>query len=96
MAHVLGVFRVEDFGKWKARFSSAEGVAMRKSGGMKSYRLFRTDGDPDNLVILSEFDDFDTARKFMQSKELREAIAQSGATGEAVAYFLEEVESQSV
>jgi len=96
MAHVLGVFKVEDFEKWKAGFASPEGVAMRKSGGMRSYRLFRTDGDPNKLVILSEFDDLDTARKFMQSDELRAAHQQSGAVGELVAQFLEEVEELSL
>ncbi len=92
MTYLLGILKVEDFAKWKSEFDSEEGAAMRKAGGMKSYQLFHIENDPNNLVLLSEFDNLDTARKFMQSGELKEAMQQSGVIGEGDAYFLEEVE----
>lgn len=36
----------EGYARWKYVFSSEEGVAMSKAVGMKSYQLFKTDGNP--------------------------------------------------
>jgi hypothetical protein len=36
----------EGYARWKYVFSSEEGVAMSKAVGLKSYQLFKTDGNP--------------------------------------------------
>ena len=96
MPYALSILRVEDYAKWKSAFDSEDGIALRKAFDMKSYHLFQTGDDPNNLVLLTEWDTRDKARKFMQSEELRVASQQSGVIGGSDNYFLEEVEKRSV
>ena len=95
MPYTLGIFKVEDYAKWKSGFDSEDSIAMRKASGMKSYQLFQTEDDPNNIVILVEWDNLDTARKFLQSDELQEALQRSGVP-QIERYFLEEVEKGSI
>jgi len=69
---------------------------MRKTAGMKSYQLFHSEDDPNKVVHLSQWDNMDDARKFLQSEELQKANEQSGATDMSEVYYLEEVEKASV
>jgi hypothetical protein len=96
MPYILGIIKVEDFAKWKSEFDSEDDKALRKDGGMKSYQLFHIEDAPNNLVLLCEFDNLSTGRKFGQSEELREANQQSGVIGQPELYFLEEIEKRSV
>ena len=96
MAYVLGILGVEDFGQWKSAHDSEDGAAMRKAAGMKSYQLLHSEDDPNKVVHLSQWDNMDDARKFLQSEELQKANQQSGVTEMGDVYFLEEVESKSV
>jgi len=95
MPYVLVVrHKVEDYAKWKTAFD--EGIAMRKAGGEKSYQIFHTNDDSNDLVLLFEWDNLDNARKFMQSEELREVMQRAGVSKEVDISFLEEVEKGSV
>ncbi|HID20049.1 MAG TPA: cyclase [Methanophagales archaeon] len=96
MPYALSILRVEDYAKWKSAFDSKDGIALHKAFDMKSYLLFQTGEDHNNLVLLTEWDNLDKARKFMQSEELRVASQQSGVMGGPDNYFLEEVEKRSV
>jgi quinol monooxygenase YgiN len=68
---------------------------MRKEAGEKSYQIFRTDDDPNNLVMLFQWDSMDNARKFMESNDLREAMQKGGVIGKPEIRLLEEVEKGS-
>lgn len=96
MPYALSILRVEDYAKWKSAFDSEDGIALRKAFDMKSYQLLQTGDDHINLVLLTEWDNLDKARKFMQSEELRVASQQSGVIEGSDTYFLEEVEKRSV
>ena len=96
MPHLMGIFRVSDFTKWKAGFDTDQGKAMRKDMGMRSYALFHVENDPNRIVILCEFDDLTTARKFEESPELKEASRQAGVTEEAGPYYLKDIEERTV
>ena len=96
MAHVISQFQVEDFVKWKTGFDSDDGIALRKGGGMKSYSLFHVDGNPNKLVMLTEFDTVDTAREFIRSEALKQASKLSGVIGEHRSTFLSEIEKKDV
>jgi quinol monooxygenase YgiN len=96
MAYVLGIFQVKDFAEWKSAYDIEDAAAMRKAAGMKSYQLFHSEDDPNKVVHLSQWDNTDDARKFLQSEELKKANEQSGATGMSETYYLEEVEKATV
>jgi len=86
--------KVDDYAKWKSEFDG--NTAMRKDAGEKSYKIFQTDNDTNDLVILFEWDNLDNARKFMQSNELREKMKKAGVISEPDKYFLKEVERGSM
>lgn len=94
MPYTLNILEVKDFGKWKSDWDSS--VDMRRAGGQGAFQIFRTKDDPSKVVLFIEWNSLDNARKFMQSKELREALKQSGVIELGDTYFLEQVEKGSV
>jgi heme-degrading monooxygenase HmoA len=94
MPYLLVRHKVEDFSRWKPIFD--EHGATRKAGGSRGGRLFRSVEDPQEVVILFEWDDLDKARQFAQSEDLRQAMQRAGVTDRPDVYFLEEVERPTV
>lgn len=80
--------RVADYPAWKTGFDE-HGITRRASGS-RGGRLFRDAADPNEVLILLEWDDLDRARLFADSDDLREAMTWSGVTGEPDIWFLEE------
>ena len=90
MAQFLVRHKVKDFAKWKAIFD--EHGKKRKAGGSKGGRLFHNAKDPNEVVILFEWEDLGKARQFAGSEDLRQAMVRAGVEGKPDLYFLEEVE----
>lgn len=90
MAYVLFVTKVEDYAKWKPIFD--EDSPNRKAGGSQGGQLFRNAHDPNEVVILFEWDSLHKALQFSQSPVLQEKMRQSGVLGQPEIYFLDKVE----
>jgi heme-degrading monooxygenase HmoA len=86
--------KVEDYERWKP--ISDEHRAVRQESGSKGGRLFRNADDPNETVILFEWDDLDKARTFAQSQDLRETMQRAGVTDQPDIYYFEEVEEVRV
>ena len=56
---------VPDFNGWKKTFDSDP--LNRKQSGVRSYRIFRTVGNPNNIIIELEFDNLQEAEKMNES-----------------------------
>jgi heme-degrading monooxygenase HmoA len=67
----------------------------RQASGSRGGRLYRTEEDPNNLVILLEWDDLQRAREFAQSDDLRETMQRAGVADQPDVYFLQDVERVS-
>jgi len=52
--------------------------------------------DPNELVILLEWDSVENARRFANADDLREAMQRAGVADQPDVYFLEEVEQLRV
>jgi heme-degrading monooxygenase HmoA len=94
MIQLLVRHKVKDYSKWKPVFD--EHGAKRKAGGSKGGRLFRSGSDPNEVVILFEWEDLAKARQFAESEDLRQAMGRAGVVGKPDLYFLEEVEKFGV
>lgn len=94
MPHIIIKHKVEEYAKWKPVFD--EHGATRKAFGSKGGYVFRSDDDPNEVVILLEVEDLNKVREFMQSQDLREAMQRSGVNGPPDFYFLNEVDRPSV
>jgi heme-degrading monooxygenase HmoA len=88
--YLLVRHKLEDYDRWKPAFD--EHTATREQNGSQGGQLFRNADDPNETVILFEWDDLDNARRFAQSDELRETMQRAGVAEQPDLYFLEEVE----
>jgi heme-degrading monooxygenase HmoA len=86
--------KVKDYAKWKAQFD--EHGAIRKAAGCKGGRLFRSEKDPNEVVILFEWEDLGKAHKFAESDDLRQRMELAGVVGKSELHFLEEIGKFSV
>jgi heme-degrading monooxygenase HmoA len=89
MAQLIIRHKVKDYGKWKPLFD--EHGAKRKAAGSKGGRLLRSEKDPNEVVILFEWEDLSKARKFTESEDLRQTMERAGVVGKPDLYFLEEI-----
>jgi len=90
MAYLFVRHRVKDFAKWKPIFD--EHTVTRKAKGSKGGHVFRNGSNPNEILILFEWDDLQKARQFAESEDLRRTMERAGVSGRPEVYFLEEVE----
>ena len=55
--------------------------------------MLRSADNPNEIVVVDEFDDMDKARQFAQSEDLKQAMQKAGVSDHPDIYFLDEVES---
>jgi heme-degrading monooxygenase HmoA len=86
MPYILVRHKVEDWAKWKPIYD--ENGATRKAAGCQRTHVFRNDQDPNEVVILLEWDDLGRARQFAESEDLRQTMQRAGVTDQPDVYFL--------
>lgn len=66
MATVITTRKLQpgDFANWKARFE--EGAAARKAAGCRGVRRFRGVDDPNEVIVVFDWDSHQNARKFIE------------------------------
>ena len=94
MPYLLVRHKVADYAQWKPIFD--QHAATRKASGSKGGHLFRNANDPNELLILFQWDDLDKARQFTQSNDLREVMQKAGVVDQPDVYFLEAIEEVPV
>jgi heme-degrading monooxygenase HmoA len=77
---------VADYDTWKAVFDEHE--LTRRANGSQGGRLFHSSSDPNEVLLLLEWDDLERARLFADSDDLREAMTRSGVTDQPDIWFL--------
>jgi hypothetical protein len=93
MPFMLVRHKVKDYSKWKPVFDGH--FATRKEAGSKSSRIFRKASDPDEIILLFEWDNLDNAKKFAKSEDLKKKMQEAGVSDQPDIYFLEELEQTS-
>ncbi len=93
MVYLFVRSKVKDFSKFKPVFD--ENADTRKASGSKGGQLFRNADNPNEPVILLEWESIEKAKKFAQSEDLKKRMEQAGVIGKPEFCFLEEVEQVS-
>lgn len=88
MTILLVRHRVADFDSWKRAYD-ADAPGRRKAG-LTDLHLLRTKDDPNDVVLLFKTADLATARKRMESEELRKLMKDAGVIGAAQFTYLDE------
>ena len=90
MPYLLVGHKVDDYEGWKPVFD--EHGTFREQSGSKGARLWRNANDPNETLILFEWDSMENAQRFANSDNLRETMQKAGVADQPDVYFLEEVE----
>lgn len=93
MPSLLIRHRVANYPAWKAAFDEHE--STRRANGSQAERLFCDPADPRQLFLFLEWDDLERARLFIDSDDLREALAQAGVTDDPDIWLLADPECPS-
>jgi heme-degrading monooxygenase HmoA len=94
MPSMLIRHNVADYAAWKPLFDE-HGIA-RRANGSRGGRIYRSADDPNEVVILLEWDDLERARLFADSDDLREAMVRGGVTDRPDIWFLEDADRPAV
>ena len=81
---------VQDYTKWKIVFDDIDD--LRKKYGEKSYQVFRTQSNPNEVYILISWDNIESAKKYMNSSDLKDAMKRAGVQGIPEINLINEVE----
>lgn len=92
MTHLLATAEVEDLDEWKATFNDNE--SYRTEHGQRGYQAFQSVDDPDEIVVLFEWDERKDARAFFESEEMREKMVEAGIKGKPDMTSLERVDQK--
>jgi len=79
---------VKDYDKWKSSFDEHEN--MRKSMGSRGASVLRNKNVPEQVVVIIEWEDMKSAKKFVETEDLILTMEKAGVIGLPAVYYLEE------
>jgi heme-degrading monooxygenase HmoA len=82
--------RVADYATWKPVFD--EHGSTRAANGSRGGRVFQSSADPNEVLILLEWDDLERADLFVLSDDLSEAMVRAGVADRPDIWILKEVD----
>jgi heme-degrading monooxygenase HmoA len=94
MPYLLVRHKVKDYAAWKPVFDQHSHA--REDSGSKGGYVFRDTADPQNVLILLEWDDIQKAREFVESSNLNEVMEQAGVADKPDVFFLETIDRPKV
>jgi len=84
--YLLVRHKISDFVKWKSVYDAH--LSAREKAGLKEEHLLRNADDPNEVLLLFCVEDFDKAKAFSSSADLRQAMERSGVSDKPGVYFL--------
>ena len=90
MPYLLLCHKVADYEQWKSAFDAHS--LTRQANGSRGGQLFRSASDPNELVVLLEWDLLETARQYAQSEDFHEVMQRAGVVGRPTISFLKDGE----
>ncbi|GAC1455284.1 MAG: hypothetical protein PVSMB4_15820 [Ktedonobacterales bacterium] len=76
MPYTMVRFKVQDYATWRQGLE--EGVAMRQASSGRGGWIFRGASDPNEIVLLLEWDDLAQGMRLGQSPEMQEIQRRGG------------------
>lgn len=84
---------VEDYDTWKQGFDN-HASTREEYGSPEDYRLFREADNPNEVVMLGEWESPETFQRFMDESDVKEKMSELGVTSEPEVYVLEETNAK--
>lgn len=76
MAKIMGHLKVKEYNQWKNTFDSMRPV--RKDFGSTGEKIFRADGNTNEVLVMLDWDNEEKAKKFTKSQEIKDAMQRAG------------------
>lgn len=80
---------VADFAAWKRDYD--EFGERREAMGVVAQGVYVSVDDPNDVTVWHDFNDLESARAFVESPTLREAMTKAGVAGEPSIWFTQSV-----
>ena len=93
MTYLLGKAAVEDFEAWESAFHRFD--SFRTDHGQEGYQVFQSVDEPNDAVVLFEWDDDKDPRAFFRSEGMRERLAEAGLKGQPELSALRSIDRKS-
>jgi heme-degrading monooxygenase HmoA len=90
MPHLIVRHKVQDYAQWKPVFD--EHGSTRRASSSRGGQVFRSADDPHEVIVVLEWSDLESARQFVNSEDLKKAMARAGVAGQPSIYFVEEAD----
>jgi uncharacterized protein (DUF1330 family) len=87
MAMAVVLHRVTDYDAWRRVYDTV--ADLQADGGVIAESVHRMAGDPDNVLVIHEFDSVVAARAFFANAELGEVMQRAGVVGQPRVEFYE-------
>ena len=94
MPYVSIRHKVADYAKWKRAVHAF--ATSRKTSGETSFHVYRDRKSPNDLTVVSGWENAGKMQKFIKSSELRKAMKGAGVLGKPVIQFFSKVEDLTV
>jgi heme-degrading monooxygenase HmoA len=88
MAKLMVHHKVADYNKWRAVYDSMAGTRQRY--GEQGAQVLRSASDPNELVILTQWNTAEAARAFAGAAELKDALQKAGVISQPEVLILED------
>jgi quinol monooxygenase YgiN len=92
-ATIVLIQNAPDFAQWKTVFD--ERADLRIRGGCLRSVVYRDPADPTRIVVMNHMKDLATARKYVRSPELIDAMFSARVAGPPQIMLLEQVDEQA-
>jgi quinol monooxygenase YgiN len=83
---ILMRFKVRDYTNWRNEFNLQK--EWRKSQGEKECETFRDENDPNYVTLLSEWENEQSAKKFIGDSQLSETMQFAGVMDQPILHLL--------
>jgi quinol monooxygenase YgiN len=85
---------VEDYDSWKPGFDD-HADTREEYGSHENYRLFREAGNPNEIVVMGEWESPEAFERFMDESDVKEKMGELGVISEPEVYIFEEIEAKT-
>jgi len=89
MIYLMAIQKVEDFDRWKKVFE--EHSTKRGSMGSKGAEILQNSAHPNEIVVITKWEDEDAAKKFAGSKDLKNVMKKAGVMGFPELRYFDEI-----
>jgi quinol monooxygenase YgiN len=94
MFYVMIRHKVANYAKWKRTVKSF--AKFRQASGEKCFFVSRSSKQPKDLLVWCAWDNAARMKKFMKSRDLRQAMKAAGVLGKPEVSFFNQLEDLSV